>query len=124
MSEILTLELPNELAGQARALAAATNRRLEEAAVDWIGRLVADPPVESLPNAELLSLCDAAMDSAEQEELSTFLVCLREGVLTDSERVRLEALMGRYRRGLVLKARALREAVARGLRPRLDDHAA
>ena len=32
--------------------------------------------------------------------------------------------MAGYRRGLVLKARTMTEAVARGLRPRLDDHAA
>jgi hypothetical protein len=124
MSEILTLEIPHELAEQARALAAATHRRLEEAVVEWIGRAVAEPPVESLSDGELLALCDAVLDAAEQEELSRLLTALREGTLVGPEQARLEQLMGGYRRGLVLKARALREAVARGLRPRLEDYAA
>jgi hypothetical protein len=123
MSEIVTVELSHELARQARALAVATNRRLEDAVVEWIGRAVADPPVESLPDGELLALCDATLNTAEQEDLSNLLTSLREGILAASERARLEQLMAGYRRGLVRKARALTEAVARGLRPRLDDHA-
>ena len=90
----------------------------------WIGRAVADPPVEFLPDGELLALCDATLDGVRQEELSVLLADLREGTLELSQRVRLEELMAGYRRGLVLKARTLSEAVARGLRPRLDDHAA
>jgi hypothetical protein len=124
MSETLTVEIPSELAQQARALAIAGNRRLEDAVVEWISRMVADPPVESLPDGELLALCDATLDAVRQEELSALLAELREGTLATSQRARLEELMAGYRRGLVLKARALSEAVARGLRPRLDDHAA
>ena len=104
-------------------LAIAGNRRLEDAVLEWIDRAVADPPVESLPDAELLALCDANLDAASQEELSTLLADLREGTLAASQQSRLEILMAGYRRGLVLKARALREAVTRGLRPRLDNHA-
>ena len=124
MSETLTVEIPSELARQARALAIASNRRLEDAVVDWIGRAVTDPPVESLPDSEVLALCDAAWDAARQEELSASLADLREGALAVSQRARLDELMAGYRRGLVLKARAWAEAVARGLRPRLDNHAA
>jgi hypothetical protein len=124
MSETVTLEIPTELARQARALAAAANRRLEDAMVDWIGRAVEQSPVESLSDAELLELCDATLDAAEQDELSDLLASLREGTLSPSHRGRLEQLMATYRRGLVRKAHALKEAVARGLRPRLDDHVA
>ena len=124
MSETVTVEIPCELAQQARALALASNRRLEDAVVEWIGRVVADPPVESLPDGELLALCDATLDAARQEEFSALLADLREDSLATSQRARLEELMAGYRRGLVLKARALSAAVARGLRPRLDDHAA
>lgn len=123
MSELLTVELPYELAEQARALAVASNRRLEDAVVDWIGRAVAERPVESLPNEELLGVCDAALDAAEQEELSGMLADLREGKLDAPQQARLDQIMADYRRGLVLKARALKEAVARGLRARLDEHA-
>lgn len=124
MSETITLELPSELAHQARELAAATNRRLEDAVVDWIGKAVVDPPIELLPDAEVLALCDATLEDARQEELSKLLTQMREGRLSGSEQVRLDQLMAVYRRGLVLKAKALKEAVDRGLRSRLDDYAA
>jgi hypothetical protein len=124
MSQILALELPNALAAQARSLAAATNRRLEDAVVDWIGRAVTEPAVESLPDAELLALCEATLEAAEQAELSSLLARLREERLAETDRGRLDQLMGAYRRGLVLKARAVKEAVTRGLRSPLDDHAA
>jgi len=123
MSETITLEMPYELAQQARALASAGNRRLEDALLEWIGRAVENPPVESLPDSELLALCDAKLDAAPQAELSTLLTDHREGALAASQQARLDELMAVYRRGLVLKARALKEAVARGLRPRLGDHA-
>ncbi len=124
MSETITLELPSELAHQARELAAATNRRLEDAVVDWIGKAVIDPPIELLPDAEVLALCDATLEDARQEELSGLLTQMREGRLSGSEQARLDQLMAVYRRGLVLKAKALKEAVDRGLRSRLDDYAA
>jgi hypothetical protein len=123
MSETITLEIPQELAQRARALASAGNRRLEDAVLDWIGRAVADPPIESLSNAELLSLCDSSLDDASQTELSDLLAELREGELAAPRKARLDELMAEYRHGLVLKARALREAVSRGLRPELGDHA-
>jgi hypothetical protein len=124
MSELLTLELPDELAQQARALAAATNRRFEDAIVEWIENAVAEPAVESLPNEQLLALCDAMMDAEPQEELSELLERQREKLITDREHSRLNELLAAYRRGLVMKARAWKEAVARGLKPRLDDNAA
>ena len=123
MSETITLEIPEELAQRARALASAGNRRLEDAVLDWIGRVVADPPVESLSDAELLTLCDANLDDATQAELSTLLTDLREGDLAIEQKARLDELIGAYRRGLVLKARALKEAVSRGLRPGLGNNA-
>lgn len=124
MSEIVTLEIPDDLARRARALAAATHRRFEEAVVDWIGRAVEEPAVESLPDASLLALCEATLPVEEQEELSALLARHREGGLEDAERGQLDRLMGAYRAGLVLKARALREAVSRGLKPPLADDAA
>jgi hypothetical protein len=124
MSETVTLEIPAELAQKARALAAATNRRFEEALVEWIGRAVSEPAVESLGDKELLALCEDKLDSLRQEEMSRLLARHREGELHEAERARLDELMLDYRRGLVLKARALKEAVARGLRPALGQDAA
>ena len=124
MVEQLTVELPEELARRARALAAATQRRFEDAIVDWIGRAVDEPEVLSISNELLLQYCDLTMAAGEQTELSELLDKQREHSLDASERQRLDQLLENYRRGLLLKAKALNEAVARGLRPRLGDHAA
>jgi len=124
MSEVVTLELPAELMRQARELAAATNRRFEDAVADWIGRAVADPPVETLTDAQVLALCDSRLPDAEQDELSRLLAQNREGELAPADHPRLDALLAAYRRGLVAKGRAVKEAVARGLIPRLEADAA
>jgi hypothetical protein len=121
MSERVTLELPEELARRARAVATQTNRRLEDVLVDWIDRAVPEPPVESLPDEQVLAMCASWIDAGQQEELSDLLDRNREGLLQGAERDRLDELMRIYRRGLVHKAQALKVAVARGLKPRLDD---
>jgi len=119
MSEKVTVELPEELAQRARAVAAQTRRRFEEVVVEWITRAGAEPPVESLGDDELLALCDLQLDAEQQEELSDLLARNREGELAETQRDRLDQLMRIYRRGLVRKAQALKTAVARGLKPRL-----
>jgi hypothetical protein len=124
MSETVTLQIPEELARRARALAAATHRRFEDAVVDWLRKAVEEPAVEALPDDALLPLCDATLGAADQGALSALLAGLREGSLSGEETARLDELMAAYRLGLVLKARALKEAVARGLRPPLADDAA
>ena len=117
MSETVTLEIPDELARRASALAAATHRRFEDAVVE-------ETAVESLPNDSLLILCDATMSAADQDALTALLTGHREGSLAVEETARLDELMAVYRRGLVVKARALKEAVARGLLPPLAGDAA
>lgn len=124
MSTVLTLQLPDELARRAREVAAASNRRVEDAIVEWIGRAVGEPPVESLPDADLLALCESMLERSRQEQLTDLLGRLREGGLSAAEQATLDELMSLYRAGLVRKARALREAVARGLRPGLGEDAA
>ena len=59
-----------------------------------------------------------------QEELSDLLDLGGEGALEPADRVRLDELISIYRQGLVLKARAWKEAVKRGLRAALTDDAA
>jgi len=124
MAELVTVALSEELARRARALASVTHRRVEDAIVDWIGQAVAAPDVKSLDDEGVLALCDATMSESDQEELSALLAGHREGSLRADAASRLDDLLEAYRRGLVLKAKAIREAVSRGLRPRLDDHAA
>jgi hypothetical protein len=124
MSEMVTLEVPDELARRVRAMAAATRRRFEDVVLDGLRRALEEPVVEDLPDGELLTLCDATLDPAEQESLSLLLDGNREGKLSASEKASLDILMETYRRGLVLKARALKAAVDRGLRPPLTEDAA
>jgi len=124
MSERFTLELPDDLARVVRAHAAAEKRPVEEAVVDLIGMAIADRTWESFSDKHILEECDSTLDSAKQEALSGLLARLREGELTLPERGQLDQLMAEYRRGLIFKARAWRIAVARGLKPRLDGHAA
>lgn len=46
--------------------------------VEWIDRAVAELPVESLPDEQVLTLCDMQMESEQQEVLSDFLARDRE----------------------------------------------
>jgi hypothetical protein len=124
MSETVTLEIPDELARRAREVASATHRRFEDVVLDGLRRAVEEPDVEALSDDSLLSLCDATMTPADQEALGALLAGRREGSLSEEEAARLDELMAGYRHGLVLKARALKEAVTRGLRPSLADDAA
>lgn len=124
MRETVMLELSAELASRARAVAAATNRRLEDVVAEWVGRGAAESDVESASDKELLAICDASLPAAAQDGLSSLLARNRESSLTASERHRLDELMASYRQGLLLKGRAWRVAVARGLKPPLSDSAA
>ena len=124
MSETVTLDVPDELARRLHAVANSSRRRFEDVVVDWLRRAVEESPIEALPDGELLALCDATLDPVAQETLSVLLDGLREGTLSVPEKDQLDALMDLYRRGLVLKARALTAAVTRGLRPPLAEDAA
>ena len=121
MTETVTLQLPAQLAQQAKEIAALTHQRLEDVLLEWLNYAVAELPVESLPDEQVLALCDLQMEPQQQETLSELLDRNREGQLTEAEVSQLDALMQIYRRGLVRKAKALKAAVSRGLRPALSE---
>ena len=116
MSEFVTLELPENVLRSAREVASRTRRRVEDVLVEWIDKAASDVPVESLPNEEILHLCDMQMTDTDQEALSLLLSQNREDQLSETERQQLNELMTAYRRGLVRKAQAWKEAVTRGLK--------
>jgi hypothetical protein len=120
MAEIVTLELPETLAQRAKEIAVLTNRRLEEVLVEWIDRASQELPVESLPDDWVLALCDMQLELEQQEALSELLEGNRERQLNNEEANQLDELMQVYRSGLVRKARALKVAVERGLKPALN----
>ncbi len=119
MGHIVTLDLPSDLAQRAAAVAQQTHRQVEDVLLEWLGRAATDVPIESLPDDQVLALCDLEMSKSEQRELSALLARQREGTLNDGTRHRLDELMASYRSGMVEKARALKVAVERGLRPPL-----
>jgi len=120
MSAVVTLELPDALVQSARAVAAQSNRRVEDVLVEWLDQAASEVPVELLPDEQVVLLGSLEMAEADQAALSDLLARQREGRLADAERPSLDALMGTYRRGLVRKAQALKVAVERGLRPPLS----
>ena len=115
MSESITLKLPESLAFRARETALRTQRQVEEVILDWIEHLAVEPPVDSLPDSQVLALCYMQMPEDQQEELSQLLSLNSEKKLARTAQTRLDALMGIYRRGLVRKAQAFKVAVERGL---------
>jgi hypothetical protein len=116
MAEIVTLQLPETLAQKAKEIAAFTHRRLEDVLLEWIDRAITELPVESLPDEQVLAMCDMQMETEQQELFSDLLARNREGQLNNTEVRQLDELMQVYRRGLVNKARALKVAVERGLK--------
>lgn len=121
MSEVLTLEISDVLAQRVRAVATASNCRVEDVVFDCLDKAISMPDVTSLADAELLKLCEAEMELPQQEERSDLLARNREEELAGQQRVRLDELMLVYRVGLVSNVWALKEAVARGLKPPLLD---
>jgi hypothetical protein len=111
------LDIPEDIAREARATAERTGQRVEDVLADWLGRMADELPVEALSDVRVLELCDLQMTPEQQEELSDLLNRNRESQLQGVDYANLEALMQLYRRGLVRKAEALKVAVQRGLRP-------
>ena len=81
--------------------------------------MVAEPPIETLPDAQVLALCPAEMLPESANELNSLLDAQREGRLDGASRIQLDSLIQIYRHALVRKAQALQVAHARGLRPPL-----
>jgi hypothetical protein len=123
MSEVVTLRIPDRLARNARAIATSTHRQMEEVLLEWMDRASTNPPVESLPDDQVLALCQLQMNPAQQSELSDLLARNQAGNMNATDQARLDELLNEYRRGMVRKAQALKVAVDRGLQPPLS-HAA
>ena len=78
--------------------------------------MVAEPPIETLSDTQVLALCMEEMQSEQANELNSLLDAQREGRLEGASRIQLDSLMQIYRHALVRKAQALQIAHARGLR--------
>jgi hypothetical protein len=107
MSEIVTLEISEEAVQLARDIAARTGRNVAAILSEWIDRSVAEVPIETLSDEQVLALSDQQMNEQDQTNLSQLLADQREGRLDKQGKAYLEKHMQTYRRGLVRKAQAL-----------------
>jgi dsDNA-binding SOS-regulon protein len=119
VSEMMTIPVSERVVRHAARVASLTQQRVEDVLAGWLDWAAAEIPVETLPDDEVLALCDLEMDEDQQRELSHLLAGNRESLLDAESQARLDELMQIYRRGLVRKAQALKVAVQRGLRPPL-----
>jgi hypothetical protein len=120
MSQVVRLQIPDEIADRAREVAARTRQSWEDVLLDWLNHAAREVPVNALTDSEVLALADLQMSADEASELSELLGSNREGALDPGGTLRLEQLMAVYRNGMVRKAQAMQEAVARGLKPPLN----
>jgi hypothetical protein len=96
MSEIVTLEIPTTLVQQAKEIAQLTDRPLESVLIEWIDRASADLPIETMPDEQVLLLCDSELPTDQQMSLSDLLERNREGQLHSVETQQLDELMQIY----------------------------
>ncbi len=73
MSEIVTLELPDELVQSARSVAARMQRQVEDVLTEWLDRAANDVPIDTLPDDQVLALGDLQIGETQQAELSDLL---------------------------------------------------
>lgn len=119
MAKSISLDIPDSIVQQAQQIASQSHQRLEDILLEWLTHSFTEHPIETLPNSQILALCDMQLDEQQQETLNTLTEKQREDEITPAETQELQFLMGLYRRGLLRKAKALKIAVERGLIPPL-----
>jgi hypothetical protein len=119
VGRMVTIDISEAVARRGQETAVKSGRRVERVLAEWIDRLVSDPPVDSLPNDQILALCRSDLGGRQQNQLGKLLNRHREGILTTAEQARLDELVQGYRHGPVRKAQAFQVAVARELMPAL-----
>jgi hypothetical protein len=123
MSTRVTITLPDEVYRRAESLAQVTSREVADVLADtlalWLSAsdLPATPgmAVASLSDQELLAVTELELPSEQDRRFSELLDSQQCSRLQPAERAELLAVMQIYQQGLLLKARALHEAVQRGL---------
>lgn len=115
MVQSISLNIPDSIVQQAQQLASQNQQRLEDILLEWLTHSFTEHPVETLPDSQILALCNMQLDEQQQGTLDTLLEKQREEELTSTDSQELQFLMRLYRRGLLRKAKALKVAVERGL---------
>ncbi len=123
MSTQITITLPDEIYQRAELFARLANRDIASVLADTIQLSIPSvslnildlPPVADLPDEQVLALTELQMEPEQDARLSALLDRQQANLITDNERLELQALMQLYQEGLLRKATALSEAVKRGL---------
>lgn len=128
MSESITLTLPDGVFRRAESLAGLTGRPVMDVLAETIetslfplGDASEDQtPMHEWTNEQVVAMTEAQMPPAEDRRLSQLLDREQAGMLDDQERTEHRSLLASYQTALLRKARALAEAVHRGLRGPLE----
>lgn len=120
MAQSISLDIPDSIVQQAQQLASQNQQRLEDILLEWLTHSFTEHPVETLPDSQVLALCQMQLDEQQQSTLDSLLNKQREDELTPVDSQELQFLMKLYRRGLLRKAKALKVAVERRLVPPLS----
>lgn len=115
MNKLVTIQVSEQVMRQATRIAFNTEQSVENVLSDLLESSVSEPPVQFLPDNEVLALTALNFSPKEQESFSDLLYRNREGLLDAEGHKELDRLMRIYERGLLRKAQALEEAVKRGL---------
>jgi len=120
MAQSISLNIPDSIVQQAQQLATQNQQRLEDVLLEWLTHSFTEHPIETLPDSQILALCNMQLDEQQQSTINTLTEKQREDTLTPADSQELQFLLGLYRRGLLRKAKALKVAVERGLLPPLS----
>jgi hypothetical protein len=120
MAETISLNIPDPIVQQAKQQASKTHQPFEDILLEWLTSSFIDQPIETLPDSQILALCEMQLDDQQQDRLNNLLSSQRETPLTTTDNQELTFLLKLYRRGLLRKAKALVIAVERGLIPPLS----
>jgi hypothetical protein len=110
MSHRVLLDIPEEWAHRAQAVAQQTHHGLEDVLVEWLGQAAVDVPPNQLPDDQVLALCGLELSAAEQRSMNELLF------FAAVEGRPVDAITGMRRGPVIDKARALAVAADRGLR--------
>lgn len=124
MSAQITVTLPEDVFQRAEHWAQRSGRPVADFLAETIELSLqplgastgTEKPITAWSDEEVLAGADMVMAATEDQRLSELLLRQQAGLLTPGEQSELTALMQIYQEGLLRKARALREAVRRGLR--------
>lgn len=124
MSIQITLTLPDEVYQRVERLAQLSNRDVADVLTETIALLL--PQLETAASIsvasdeEVIALAQLQMPLDQDQQLSLLLDKQQAGILSESGNSHLQALMEIYQQSLLRKAKALHEAVKRGLRQLLE----